>query len=68
MILCRCTDHDRSFWSLFFFELRGVPALQKFETAMDASMFLLKELKVATVPGDNFYNGGHNKDYIRFCF
>lgn len=50
-----------------FVRFRNVPAL-KGKTAADAAMFILKKVGVASVPGYNFYHGGHNHEYIRFCF
>ena len=36
---------------------------------MDAAMFLIKDVGVATVPGDNFYKvGDEGNDYLRFAF
>jgi len=51
-----------------FGRFRNVRALQKFEKPIDAVMFMLLEIGVAGVPGDNFYHCGHNTAYIRFCF
>lgn len=60
-----CVPHAAYY---IFAKFRSVPKLAKFETAYEASMFLVETVKVATVPGDNFYNGGWEKNYIRFCF
>ena len=38
-------------------------------TPVDAAMYLVKEVGVATVPGDNFYATGNDGDrYLRFAF
>jgi len=40
-------------------------------TPMEASLFLVQKVGVATVPGDNFYKRHkqqQGQDYIRFCF
>ena len=51
-----------------FADYTKVPAL-KGMSPMDASIFLIKELGVATVPGDNFYAVGNSGDsYLRFAF
>jgi len=53
-----------------FVEFRGVMALQSLETPMEAAMFLLKEVGVACVPGDNFYGKAihdEGKRYLRFA-
>ena len=45
-----------------------MPAL-KGMTPMDAAIFLIKDVGVATVPGDNFYAVGDSGDsYLRFAF
>ena len=50
-----------------FVDYRGVKELQG-KTPMDAAMYLMKEVGVACVPGDNFYgkstDGNH---YLRFA-
>uniref|UniRef100_A0A0G4GPH6 Aminotransferase class I/classII large domain-containing protein n=1 Tax=Chromera velia CCMP2878 TaxID=1169474 RepID=A0A0G4GPH6_9ALVE len=68
-----------------FVRYTEVPALAEFHgRPRDAALFLLKEYKVACVPGDNFFflegekekaseaergAGGHAPtDYLRFCF
>jgi len=61
-----CTQPNSAYYA--FMRFRNVPALKGFSKPIDASIFLLKEIGVATVPGDNFYYNGHNTDYIRFCF
>jgi len=53
-----------------FCNYRDVPKLKDF-SPMEASLFLVEKVGVATVPGDNFY--ARNKEtegikYIRFCF
>mmetsp|Transcript_17146 Transcript_17146/g.23560 ORF Transcript_17146/g.23560 Transcript_17146/m.23560 type:complete len:475 (-) Transcript_17146:124-1548(-) len=62
----QCTWPNSAYY--VFMRYRNVPALKGFDTPLDAATFILKEIGVATVPGDNFYHNGHNTDYIRFCF
>ena len=51
-----------------FADYRGVPALAEM-SPMGAAMHLVREVGVATVPGDNFYATGHDGDrYLRFAF
>lgn len=53
-----------------FCRYRKVPKLANM-TPMEAAMFLVETVKVATVPGDNFYNRfreTYGQEYIRFCF
>ena len=51
-----------------FADYRSVPALAKMSPT-DAAMHLIKEVGVATVPGDNFYATGNEGDrYLRFAF
>lgn len=51
-----------------FANYRHVPSLRHL-SPMDASMHLIKQAGVATVPGDNFYRVGNAGDnYIRFAF
>ena len=51
-----------------FADYRGVPALSAMSPT-DAAMHLIKEVGVATVPGDNFYATGNEGDrYLRFAF
>ena len=51
-----------------FADYRGVPALAEM-SPMEAAMHLVREVGVATVPGDNFYATGHDGDrYLRFAF
>ncbi len=51
-----------------FADYTNVPAL-KGMSPMDASIFLIKEVGVATVPGDNFFAIGNSGDsYLRFAF
>ena len=51
-----------------FADYRGVPALANMSPT-DAAMHLIKEVGVATVPGDNFYaTGNDGDDYLRFAF
>lgn len=53
-----------------FVKYTGVKALAKYDSPMDAAMFLLKEVGVAVVPGDNFYGKAveeEGKQYIRFA-
>ena len=51
-----------------FADYRGVPSLAAM-SATDAAMHLVREVGVATVPGDNFYATGNEGDrYLRFAF
>ena len=51
-----------------FADYRGVPALSAMSPT-DAAMHLIREVGVATVPGDNFYATGNEGDrYLRFAF
>eukprot|EP00397_Hematodinium_sp_SG-2012_P037640 GEMP01040819.1.p2 GENE.GEMP01040819.1~~GEMP01040819.1.p2 ORF type:complete len:191 (+),score=38.59 GEMP01040819.1:675-1247(+) len=53
-----------------FCRYRKVPKLANM-TPMEASLYLVKTVKVATVPGDNFYQRHkeqQGQEYIRFCF
>ena len=51
-----------------FADYRSVPALADMSPT-DAAMHLIKEVGVATVPGDNFYATGNDGDrYLRFAF
>eukprot|EP01052_Picozoa_sp_SAG31_P006364 SAG31_NODE_292_length_18283_cov_10.859859_7_plen_281_part_00 len=51
-----------------FTKYRGVPALSKL-SPMEAAMFLIKTIGVATVPGEGFYGSGdHGQEYVRFTF
>jgi len=51
-----------------FADYRGVPAIASMSPT-DAAMHLIKEVGVATVPGDNFYATGNEGDrYLRFAF
>ncbi len=51
-----------------FADYTNVPAL-KGMSPMDAAIYLIKEVGVATVPGDNFYALGNAGDsYLRFAF
>ena len=51
-----------------FADYRSVPALADM-SPMDAAMHLVREVGVATVPGDNFYATGNDGDrYLRFAF
>jgi len=51
-----------------FADYRGVPALADMSPT-DAAMYLIREVGVATVPGDNFYATGSEGDrYLRFAF
>ena len=51
-----------------FADYRGVPALASMSPT-DAAMHLIREVGVATVPGDNFYATGNEGDrYLRFAF
>jgi aminotransferase len=50
-----------------FVDFQGVKEL-KGRTPMDAAMYLMKEVGVAVVPGDNFYGkSGEGKKYLRFA-
>ena len=51
-----------------FADYRSVPALADMSPT-DAAMYLIREVGVATVPGDNFYATGDEGDrYLRFAF
>ena len=51
-----------------FADYRGVPALARMSPTQ-AAMHLIREIGVATVPGDNFYATGSEGDgYLRFAF
>ena len=51
-----------------FADYRSVPALASM-TPTEAAMYLIEEVGVATVPGDNFYATGNEGDrYLRFAF
>ena len=51
-----------------FANYRGVDAL-KGMSPMDAAMFLIEKVGVASVPGDNFYRvGDEGMNYLRFAF
>ena len=51
-----------------FADYRSVPALSAMSPT-DAAMHLIREVGVATVPGDNFYATGNEGDrYLRFAF
>ncbi len=51
-----------------FADYRKVPALSAM-APMDAAMWLIEKVGVASVPGDNFYRVGHDGDnYLRFAF
>ena len=51
-----------------FADYRNVPALASMSPT-DAAMHLIREVGVATVPGDNFYATGNEGDrYLRFAF
>ena len=51
-----------------FANYRDVPALSNL-SPMEAAMYLIKEIGVATVPGDNFYAvGDFGNSYLRFAF
>ena len=51
-----------------FADYRGVPALAAMSPT-GAATYLVKEVGVATVPGDNFYATGNEGDrYLRFAF
>ena len=51
-----------------FADYRSVPALSAMSPT-EAAMHLIKEVGVATVPGDNFYAIGDERDrYLRFAF
>ncbi|HEY5675949.1 MAG TPA: aminotransferase class I/II-fold pyridoxal phosphate-dependent enzyme [Myxococcales bacterium] len=52
----------------FFADYRGVPAIRSLPP-MDAAMYLIEKVGVASVPGDNFYKvGREGDDYLRFAF
>ena len=51
-----------------FADYRGVPVLAGMSPT-DAAMYLIRDVGVATVPGDNFYATGNDGDrYLRFAF
>ena len=51
-----------------FADYRTVPSLSAM-SPIDAAMHLIREVGVATVPGDNFYSTGNDGDrYLRFAF
>jgi aminotransferase len=51
-----------------FARYRGVPAIGA-QSPMAAALHLIKEIGVASVPGDNFYTTGAAGDqYLRFAF
>jgi aspartate/methionine/tyrosine aminotransferase len=55
-----------------FADYRSVPALAHYQSAMAAAMFLLTEVGVACVPGDNFYGQSTTREkdgerYLRFA-
>jgi aminotransferase len=51
-----------------FADYREVPALAAL-SPMDAAMWLIQQVGVASVPGDNFYRVGNEGDrYLRFAF
>ena len=51
-----------------FANYRNVPALKDL-APMDAAMYLIEKIGVASVPGDNFYSKGNDGDnYLRFSF
>ncbi|MFA6109820.1 MAG: aminotransferase class I/II-fold pyridoxal phosphate-dependent enzyme [Candidatus Latescibacterota bacterium] len=51
-----------------FADYREVPALASL-SPMDAAMWLIQQVGVASVPGDNFYRVGNEGDrYLRFAF
>lgn len=51
-----------------FANYRRVPML-KAMSPMDAAMFLIRDVGVASVPGDNFYRvGDEGNEYLRFAF
>ena len=51
-----------------FADYRSVPALAQMSPTQ-AAMFLIEQVGVATVPGDNFYTTGREGDcYLRFAF
>lgn len=51
-----------------FANYRGVDALKDM-SPMDAAMFLIETVGVASVPGDNFYRvGDEGQNYLRFAF
>ena len=62
----RITPPEGSYY--LFANYRDVEAL-KDKSPMDAAMFLIEKVGVATVPGDNFYRvGDEGNDYLRFAF
>mmetsp|Transcript_14047 Transcript_14047/g.21926 ORF Transcript_14047/g.21926 Transcript_14047/m.21926 type:complete len:471 (+) Transcript_14047:43-1455(+) len=52
-----------------FVKYGNVPWLQQFREPMDAAMYLLREVGVACVPGDNFYgkNLEEGRKFLRFA-
>jgi aspartate/methionine/tyrosine aminotransferase len=53
-----------------FATYRQVKGLAVFDSPMEAAMYLLKEVRVACVPGDNFYGKdveGEGRQYLRFA-
>lgn len=53
-----------------FVQYKSVPTLASFEAPIDAAMYLLKEVGVACVPGDNFYGKAvddEGRKYLRFA-
>lgn len=51
-----------------FANYRQVPGLRD-KAPMDAAMFLIEQVGVASVPGDNFYRvGNEGNNYLRFAF
>jgi aminotransferase len=62
----RVTPPEGSYY--LFTSYRHVPALRDF-SPMDAALFLIEKVGVASVPGDNFYAVGNEGDgYLRFAF
>ncbi|MFO8009787.1 MAG: pyridoxal phosphate-dependent aminotransferase [Dehalococcoidia bacterium] len=60
------TPPDGSYY--LFADYTNVPAL-KGMSPMDAAKYLIMEVGVASVPGDNFYaSGGYGDSYLRFAF
>lgn len=60
------TPPDGSYY--LFANYRSIPALKDLPP-MDAAMFLIEKIGVASVPGDNFYRSGTDGDqYLRFAF
>ncbi|MFC1988894.1 aminotransferase class I/II-fold pyridoxal phosphate-dependent enzyme, partial [Chloroflexota bacterium] len=51
-----------------FADYSNVPAINNLPP-MEAAMYLIKEIGVASVPGDNFYAvGDFGNSYLRFAF